>query len=676
MTQTRSSARHALPQRGRDVLAGLLLSLGLLACRTPPTQVVVRLASDIDHLVAVSLTIQDDDDEVVRMVELPSEALAEILPGEGFQEIGTFGIVPRDGDSTRRFRVAARVEGRTAAGGELLDFETSARSSFIDEQTIRLDVFLAKRCLTAVEECEPGFTCGVEACVPEEVDPRLLPRLDDPVFRDPRGLDGGLTDGGARDGGPDANEDGGVPQDTAPDTATSDIAAPELRYPFHGYREIGESVELVWANVAEATEYELRMEGGPVLRVPAAGGALTRVTVSRSRGTYRWSVASCDAAGCGFGSPERYLHAQRPRCDLDGDGDSEIVVSWIGSPDGTWIFSNGVAERLAVGGPVACADLDGDGDDEVVVGRARVDWVGGAPVVDAMWLPEDPTAVAAGDVDADGRDDLLLGYADRGEAQFWVNGEAGRLVSGVAGAAGSDVALADTDGDGLLDGVISQASGNYDAPGPAQAILIARWAGGMRRIDPPATSHALALFGYRVSGTGPSPDGFEGIAATAPLERGAGGTGSLTPGALYLFEGSTAPAGSPQIESPDTEFSNFPSDVVHAQSGRRAVLAGFGEFERHVPEGAGAHQGHVLRYDCNPDCVVSPRPPTPPLDDAYFGDVVAGDLDLDADGTVDRVAVAPYRNVADPMRVFTGTGTSDWTERDTIDVGVVRVWLP
>ena len=172
--------------RNLAVLAAVVLSCG---CEDPPTQVVVRLATNLsfgsdpgDDFDSIHLIIRDQDGEPVR-----DQVLADLedVPSDGrYHEIGSFGILPRGGDATRRFEVSA-----TAMKGGVQLFETYVRSSFVRKHTIRLDLYLPRLCIDLARTCMPDETCGIAGCVSPDVDPARLPLYspdDDPMPRDPR----------------------------------------------------------------------------------------------------------------------------------------------------------------------------------------------------------------------------------------------------------------------------------------------------------------------------------------------------------------------------------------------------------------------------------------------------------------------------------------------------------
>ncbi len=174
--------------------------------------------------------------------------------------------------------------------------------------------------------------------------------------------------------------------------------------------------------------------------------------------------------------------------DLDGDGRDELAfVGWgydletflheaqlvvLGEDPGVGLAER--ARRPAGANPyrIAVRDVEGDGLEDLLITEAgqqdyspyesassdvllvhgRADTLVDLPVV--MSTGSTPTAVAAGDLDLDGREDLAVLERWTFSVALHVLQDDGTLASPVtayAGWDGSDLELADADGDGLLD---------------------------------------------------------------------------------------------------------------------------------------------------------------------------------------------------------------------------------
>lgn len=165
---------------------GVLVSGFASGCSEAPTQVVVRVATDIEvgpgrDADAIVLAIDDGEGALLREVRLddPSPTSAS-----GFVEIGSFGVHTHE--ASRRFTVRAAV-----SAGASPRFETRARSGFVEHRTIRLDLYAPALCLTLARTCRPDETCGIGGCRSPEVPAANLPvygGVDDPLdpSEDPR----------------------------------------------------------------------------------------------------------------------------------------------------------------------------------------------------------------------------------------------------------------------------------------------------------------------------------------------------------------------------------------------------------------------------------------------------------------------------------------------------------
>lgn len=161
--------------------------------------------------------------------------------------------------------------------------------------------------------------------------------------------------------------------------------------------------------------------------------------------------------------------------DLDGDGDTDLVVGIDGATDVVWLNDGSgtftvSGATLGSGGrttALALADFDRDGDLDVLVGEAN------AP--DTVWLNDGTadftpgatlstsrtSALAVGDVDRDGDVDVVQGNRSGEYDRLWLNdGSAGFTDAGRIGGRDNThtVLLADLDGDRRLD-VVQGTSG-------------------------------------------------------------------------------------------------------------------------------------------------------------------------------------------------------------------------
>jgi hypothetical protein len=150
----------------------LLLAAALLGCSADPlTELVVVINSDMAvpaEFDGFRVVVKSHDEEVsTDRHYFVGETSGKVrLPAD-------FGIIPRGGDASRRVTVEVSA---TTSGAAL--FSTRAITGFVEGKTLRLDMFLAKRCLWEAAKCESNETCRVEGCVPEEVDPGSLPEFD------------------------------------------------------------------------------------------------------------------------------------------------------------------------------------------------------------------------------------------------------------------------------------------------------------------------------------------------------------------------------------------------------------------------------------------------------------------------------------------------------------------
>lgn len=142
-------------------LAALLGVIGLAAgCVEKPTQLLVFVDTDFPE--------GDLDGFGVRVVG-PDE---EVHDRGSFSLVGedpvvlpaSFGVAPRGGEAGRR----VVIEVDAIDQGTVL-FTTRARTSFVEGEIVRLDVFLARRCRYEALDCPADQTCGPDGCEPIDV---------------------------------------------------------------------------------------------------------------------------------------------------------------------------------------------------------------------------------------------------------------------------------------------------------------------------------------------------------------------------------------------------------------------------------------------------------------------------------------------------------------------------
>ncbi len=157
--------------RSRVVLAALVALVALLAaCRTPVTEIVLRVETDMDQgpgrtLTAVRVVLRTRGETLPRYMQiqyLGRSAAEPLLPAD-------LGITPRDNDPGRGIVVDV-----TAMQGDMELFTYQAIAPFDPGRIALLRVFLADRCRDPRNRiCEPGSVCGLNGC--ERIERTMLP---------------------------------------------------------------------------------------------------------------------------------------------------------------------------------------------------------------------------------------------------------------------------------------------------------------------------------------------------------------------------------------------------------------------------------------------------------------------------------------------------------------------
>jgi hypothetical protein len=193
-------------------LALFLFLLAASGCTAPTSQLVVVVDSDLvvpTELGSVRVTTSHEG----TMVAQVDFAVALVASETKVTVPFSFGVVPVDGDASRRIRVV--VEALDSLGAPVVS--TSASVGFIRGRSLVLPMYLAKSCIAI--ECPSGQTCTRNGCVPETIDPEtLMPVVPGTELRpdanglDASGVDASGLDAGARDGGPfdSGQTDGGA----------------------------------------------------------------------------------------------------------------------------------------------------------------------------------------------------------------------------------------------------------------------------------------------------------------------------------------------------------------------------------------------------------------------------------------------------------------------------------
>lgn len=115
------------------------------------------------------------DTMVIRVLDEQAELVAQLpfVLGDGPGQAklpADFGVAPREGRDPEQTVTVAVEASRSSARL----FTTEVETGFAEGKMLRLDVLLARRCLTAPCGDEP---CGAERCGKLELDPSALPEF-------------------------------------------------------------------------------------------------------------------------------------------------------------------------------------------------------------------------------------------------------------------------------------------------------------------------------------------------------------------------------------------------------------------------------------------------------------------------------------------------------------------
>ena len=515
----------------------------------------------------------------------------------------------------------------TCGNGTLDDGEECDDANLVEDDGCRSDCRFGCH---AVEDCDDGDPCTIDACVPGGTGQRCGVETTGPPAPAPLRPPNGTRTG----------------SHLAP--AERQVLRPTLRWrpsvcPGVEYEvQLDDSCDAIgFADCAFAS-----LEGSGTALVATSWQPATDLAVDSGPPAgrrYFWRVRAVLPAGApGPWSATRYLDVGRAPGDLDGDGFADLAVGAPGDDSGT-----------------------GVGRVYVYLGGATPDDAADVVLETARGVRFGATVAAAGDVNADGFADLLVGdpsYAttgrNRGAAFLFLGGNplptaAAAWLEGTALGDGLGTAVAgagDIDADGAADFLVGIPGADAGGADAGQVLLLLGGgtpdAAADLTLDGPAPG---AAFGRAAAGAGDvDADGFADFLVGAPGTDGVG----VDAGAAYLFRGGSTLASTAALDWSGTA----------AGEELGAALAGVGDLDGDgfedlavgVPGGTGGAAGsgrvEVFLGAAEPDAIADATLAGPAAGDR-FGAAVAAAGDVNGDGLADLLVGAP---AADGIAVDAG----------------------
>jgi len=194
------------------VIGVLAIALSIGACQKDATQLVVLVDTDFrvpSELTFVQARISDLDGQEISASEFALTDVPDPADPARFVVPFSFGVVPFDGDASRR--IVVDVDG--LGPSRELKLTRRAITGFLSEQSLLLPMFLARSCEDVICSDEDQ-TCTERGCVSVFVDPGGLVAITPGEEL----LDTGLRPDSAMDSAMDSETDSGTDSGTDSDT--------------------------------------------------------------------------------------------------------------------------------------------------------------------------------------------------------------------------------------------------------------------------------------------------------------------------------------------------------------------------------------------------------------------------------------------------------------------------